>query len=347
MAITIENSGVIFNQRGTTGSPTTGTVTIPGGLANPALVVLVGYETGADVKDIASVSFNSVSMGAPAILYELGAANANIPDAAAYAKLSGLSAGTFNVDVAWNNNASDDTQQALYMVLDAPNPIALGAVASTSALVVASANTSIGITTTVDGSTVIPCVVPAVTGGYPIGSLVGWTKEVEAVTSGPADSGMASAMGSGVVATAGAATFQWTMGPNIVGSRRCASLALEFYEVPPADPEITTDLSTYTADGQTITVTASPAFDGTINTATINGHTVTISNASTAGCDLAGPDLDDFFGGTFLDTRWNTNVTVTVGDGTDSANATIQFTPPEPSGFGAAGAGPYEYDLDA
>lgn len=347
MTITVEASGTLFNQRGTSGTVTTGTVTVPGGLSNPAVVVFVGYETGADVKSVDTVDYDGGSMGTALVQQILGASNANIPDLECFAKLTGVTAGTFDVDVNWVSGTSDDTQMGMYLVLDAPNPILSSAVNNASALLPASSSTSIGLTTVNNDAFVAVGVCPATTGGHPLSSLSNWTQQVGAVTSGPADAGMALAVGGGTVTTAGATTFGWTTGPNTVGSRRCASVVVEFYESAPSTPEITTNLSSYTADGQSITVTASPAFPGTINSATINGHSVTVSGASTSGCTLTGPGLSDFFGGTFADTRWDTNVAVEVGDGSQTASVNVQFTAPEPAGFGTAGAGPYEYDLDA
>lgn len=96
-----------------------------------------------------------------------------------------------------------------------------------------------------------------------------------------------------------------------------------------AAPAVTFDDTSY-APGETIVVTASPAFGGTINSFGVTGgDTFTVSGADTDSANVAVPAITEFVsGGSANNTRLGTSLTGTVGDGTDTATDTFTITPP-------------------
>ena len=63
---------------------------------------------------------------------------------------------------------------------------------------------------------------------------------------------------------------------------------------------------------------------------TLNGVGITLeAGASTTGCTFYAPAESTYlFGGARASHRWNTNVTLTIASATDTANSTVQVTPP-------------------
>jgi hypothetical protein len=88
--------------------------------------------------------------------------------------------------------------------------------------------------------------------------------------------------------------------------------------------------------GDTVQITATPAFPSAITTMTLTGGDVISaeSGATTSSANFVIPDFDQFVsGGSAENTRLNVSLTATVSDGTNSAETTIKINPPTGSKY--------------
>lgn len=98
------------------------------------------------------------------------------------------------------------------------------------------------------------------------------------------------------------------------------------------DSNLALTFAGFVAAPTTITVNSiSEAFTGTTTTS--------------AGTLLAIPRSDFVYGAAHAATRWSTNITLSVSDGIDSANATLQVDPPNPGAFGTKNSSTAVIDL--
>ena len=154
------------------------------------------------------------------------------------------------------------------------------------------------------------------------GNTITWTNATEYT-----DATMGTAHASSAFAT------QTGSGNVTITSANSATerMALTAVRISPASatPSITTVSQIY--PGGLVTVTMA-SYTTTPLTAfcTLNGIGITLeAGASTTGCTFYAPAESTYlFGGARASHRWNTNVTLTIASATDTANSTVQVTPP-------------------
>lgn len=106
-----------------------------------------------------------------------------------------------------------------------------------------------------------------------------------------------------------------------------------------------TPSSPYPGQSVTVAIGGFPTVPTTANS-TYNGVSQTISGATITSVPLTWPARSAFrFGGAHAATRWSINRTLTLGNGTQSANATVQTSPQNAGAFGTKNSSAAVIDL--